>query len=111
HGHGCPDEQAAAAMTTTTPAPPPTAAPAPRPSAGRRIRSWFGNPWGRPRFLVLITWSYMIWAIVPVLIAVQYSFNDSRSRTIWAGFSTRWYISDPDSVVNSTILTAALRQS
>ena len=36
-----------------------------------------------------------LWSIVPVLIAVQYSFNDSRSRTIWAGFSTRWYTSDP----------------
>jgi len=98
-------------MTTTTPAPPPTATPAPRPSAGRRIRSWLANPWGRPRFLVLITWSYMIWAIVPVLIAVQYSFNDSRSRTIWAGFSTRWYISDPSSVINDPTLSSALQQS
>ncbi|MGH3074247.1 MAG: ABC transporter permease, partial [Gaiellales bacterium] len=48
---------------------------------------------------------------VPVLIAVQYSFNDSRSRTIWAGFSTRWYTSDPDSVINSPGLTHALQQS
>ena len=29
--------------------------------------------------------------LVPVLIAVQFSFNASRSRTVWAGFSTRWY--------------------
>ena len=55
------------------------------------MRGWVANPWGRPRFLVLITWAYMLWALVPVLIAVQYSFNNSRSRTIWAGFSTRWY--------------------
>jgi spermidine/putrescine transport system permease protein len=48
---------------------------------------------------------------VPVLIAVQYSFNNSRSRTIWAGFSTRWYTSDPDSVLNSPGLTHALQQS
>jgi len=85
-------------------------------SAGRpgplgRIRNWFSNPWGRPRFLVLITWAYMLWALVPVLIAVQFSFNDSRSRTIWAGFSTRWYTSDPDSVINSPGLTHALQQS
>jgi spermidine/putrescine transport system permease protein len=53
----------------------------------------------------------MIWAIVPVLIAVQYSFNDSRSRTIWAGFSTRWYISDPSSVINDPTLSSALQQS
>ena len=83
----------------------------PRPGARARMRSWVTNPWGRPRFLVLITWAYMLWAIVPVLIAVQYSFNDSRSRTIWAGFSTRWYTSDPDSVINSPGLTHALQQS
>ena len=82
-----------------------------RPGALARMRGWIMNPWGRPRFLVLITWGYMLWAIVPVLIAVQYSFNDSRSRTIWAGFSTRWYTSDPDSVMNSPGLTHALQQS
>lgn len=87
------------------------AAVAGRPGTLARMRSWVTNPWGRPRFLVLITWAYMLWAIVPVLIAVQYSFNDSRSRTIWAGFSTRWYTSDPDSVINSPGLTHALQQS
>jgi len=92
------------ATTATTPAPQ-------RPSAGRRARGWIMNPWGRPRFLPVITWLYMIWAIVPVLIAVQYSFNDSRSRTIWAGFSTRWYISDPSSVLNDPGLSSALQQS
>ena len=56
-----------------------------RPSTLRRARGWLSNPWGRPRFLVVFTWAYMLWAIVPVLIAVQYSFNDSRSRTIWSG--------------------------
>ena len=73
------------------------------------MRGWLANPWGRPRFLVLITWAYMVWAIVPVLIAVQFSFNDSRSRTIWAGFSTRWYTSDPDSVINDPDLRHALQ--
>jgi spermidine/putrescine transport system permease protein len=53
----------------------------------------------------------MLWSIVPVLIAVQYSFNDSRSRTVWAGFSTRWYTSDPFSVVNDPTLSSALSQS
>ena len=82
-----------------------------RPGVLARMRSWVSNPWGRPRFLVLITWAYMLWALVPVLIAVQYSFNNSRSRTIWAGFSTRWYTYDPDSVINSPGLTHALQQS
>jgi spermidine/putrescine transport system permease protein len=87
------------------------AATSPRPGMARRVRGWIGNPWGRPRFLIVFTWAYMLWAIIPVLIAVQYSFNDSRSRTIWAGFSTRWYLSDPDSVINQPGLTHALVQS
>ena len=87
------------------------AAPPKRRSPLGRVRGWLGNPWGRPRFLVLVTWMYMLWSIVPVLIAVQYSFNNSRSRTIWAGFSTRWYISDPFSVINDPTLSSALSQS
>ncbi len=30
---------------------------------------------------------------VPILILVIYSFNASRLVTVWAGFSTRWYVS------------------
>lgn len=96
-------------MTTTT-ARPPAVAPKHR-SLFTRARNWLANPWGRPRFLIVFTWTYMLWSIVPVLIAVQYSFNNSRSRTIWAGFSTRWYISDPNSVINSPGLSHALVQS
>jgi spermidine/putrescine transport system permease protein len=77
-----------------------------------RLRGWFRNPWGRPRFLVLFTWLYVIWSIVPVLIAVQFSFNATRSRTEWAGFSTRWYWSDPvDSVWHDPTLRHAAIQS
>ena len=87
------------------------AAPAPTASLWRRTKGWAANPWGRPRFLVLITWGYMLWSIVPVLIAIQFSFNDSRSRTIWSGFSLRWYTWDPDSVMNDTGLRQGLAQS
>jgi spermidine/putrescine transport system permease protein len=77
-----------------------------------RVWGWVRNPWGRPRFLVLITWSYVVWSIVPVLIAVQFSFNATRSRTVWSGFSTRWYWSDPvDSVWHDPTLRHALEQS
>jgi spermidine/putrescine transport system permease protein len=66
----------------------------------------------RPRFLVLITWGYMVWAIVPVIIAIQFSFNETRSRTIWSGFSLRWYTWDPsDSIMNDPSLRQALAQS
>jgi spermidine/putrescine transport system permease protein len=78
----------------------------------RRFRGWLRNPWGRPRFLVLVTWLYIVWSIVPVLIAVQFSFNETRSRTVWAGFSTRWYWGDPvDSVWHDETLRHALVQS
>ena len=54
----------------------------------------------------------MLWALVPVLIAVQFSFNESRSRTVWAGFSTRWYWGDPvDSVWHDPTLRQAAIQS
>jgi spermidine/putrescine transport system permease protein len=81
-------------------------------SAWARLGGWFRNPWGRPRFLVVFTWAYVFWALVPVIIAVQFSFNATRSRTVWAGFSTRWYWGDPvDSVWNDPTLRDAATQS
>ena len=81
-------------------------------SAWARLRGWFRNPWGRPRFLVAFTWAYVLWALVPVIIAVQFSFNATRSRTVWAGFSTRWYWGDPvDSVWHDPTLRDAAVQS
>jgi spermidine/putrescine transport system permease protein len=81
-------------------------------SAWARLRGWFRNPWGRPRFLVAFTWAYVLWAIVPVIIAVQFSFNETRSRTVWAGFSTRWYWGDPvDSIWRDPTLRDAAVQS
>jgi spermidine/putrescine transport system permease protein len=56
-----------------------------------RIRTFFANPWGRPRFLSIWTWLYIIWSIAPVVIAVQFSFNAGRSRSTFQGFSTQWY--------------------
>ena len=81
-------------------------------SAWSRASGWVRNPWGRPRFLVLVTWAYIVWSIVPVLIAVQFSFNATRSRTVWQGFSTRWYWGDPvDSVWHDPTLRQAAVQS
>jgi spermidine/putrescine transport system permease protein len=81
-------------------------------SAWHRVRGWLRNPWGKPRFLVLVTWGYVVWSLVPVLIAVQFSFNETRSRTVWAGFSDRWYWGDPvDSVWHDPTLRNALYQS
>jgi spermidine/putrescine transport system permease protein len=45
--------------------------------------------------MVLGTWVYIVWALVPVLIAILFSFNNGRSRSVWQGFSIRWWWGDP----------------
>ncbi len=83
--------------------------PAIRPS---RVPDWLANPWGRPRFLALTTWLYIVWALVPVLFAIAFSFNDGRSRSVWQGFSTRWWWGDQTfSVFHDPTYTNALEQS
>lgn len=78
----------------------------------KRVRDWFANPWGQPRALGAITWLYMVWSIVPVLIAILFSFNNGRSRSVWQGFSTRWWWGDPNnSVLHDPTLRGALEQS
>jgi spermidine/putrescine transport system permease protein len=81
-------------------------------SLAGRFREWWSNPWGKPRFLRAFTWLYILWSIVPVLIAVQFSFNAGRSRSAWQGFSLQWYLTDPDlSVLHDPTLRAAAIQS
>ena len=78
----------------------------------RRARDWFANPWGQPRLLGAITWLYMVWSIAPVVIAILFSFNNGRSRSVWQGFSTRWWWGDPNnSVLHDPTLRGALEQS
>ena len=78
----------------------------------RRFRDWFSNAWGRPRFLFLFTLLYLAWSILPILIAVRFSFNDGRSRSSTQGWSNRWYWGDPDlSVWHDPDLKNALFQS
>jgi len=76
------------------------------------LRRLLANPWRRRRFLAAFTWGYVVWAIVPVIIAMAFSFNAGRSRSTWQGFSLRWYITDPDlSVLHNPLLRTALLQS
>jgi spermidine/putrescine transport system permease protein len=63
----------------------------------RKLVAWWEDPWRRPVFLATITWLYIVWSIVPVLIAIQFSFNSGRSRSTWQGFSFRWWWGDPNS--------------
>jgi spermidine/putrescine transport system permease protein len=41
------------------------------------------------------TVGYLVWSLLPVVVAVLFSFNAGRSRVSWQGFSTRWYYGDP----------------
>jgi spermidine/putrescine transport system permease protein len=53
----------------------------------------------RIKALPILIWGYIAWSLVPVLIAVAYSFNDGKSRTVWQGFSFRWWFGDKYSSV------------
>ena len=77
-----------------------------------RFRAWMRNPWGKPRFLVAITWAYIAWALLPVLVAMLFSFNQGRSRSVWQGFSIRWWWGDPNqSILHDPQYTSALVHS
>ncbi|WP_084714174.1 ABC transporter permease [Streptacidiphilus rugosus] len=66
----------------------------------------------RPYVLAGITWAYVLWSILPVVVAVQFSFNAGRSRSVWQGFSLRWYVGDPvASVLHDASLRLALTNS
>jgi spermidine/putrescine transport system permease protein len=72
------------------------------------------NPWARSRMLALTTAAYVVWSLIPVAIAIAFSFNDGRSRSAWQGFSTRWYVGTPEaaaSVLYDPSLRSALTQS
>jgi spermidine/putrescine transport system permease protein len=72
---------------------------------------WIRNPWARPRFLWLVGIAYVLWTLVPIGIAVLFSFNATRSLTSWQGFSSRWYVGDVSSVLHDPQLRGALLQS
>ena len=73
------------------------------PVSGRtRLWGWLKNPWGRPRFLVLVTWAYIVWSIVPVLIAVQFSFNDDAVPHRLAGLLDPLVLGTTQSIPSGT---------
>jgi len=70
------------------------------------------NPWRKPWGLRLVTIGYLAWSVLPVVIAVIFSFNSGRSRSTWQGFSLRWWTQDPfNSLFNDPSLRAAMFQS
>ena len=82
------------------------------PSRPRGIKGYLRNPWRRPRFLQLTTILYLLWSLLPVVLAVIFSFNDGRSRVVWQGFSLRWWSYDPtDSILHDAAIKTAMVQT
>ncbi len=97
----------AADATTQTPA----RAGAPSQPGAARLRPW-RNPWRKPWLLESFTWIYLIWSLVPIALAVLFSFNNGKSQAVWQGFSWRWYFTDPvNSVWHNPALHAAVFQT
>jgi spermidine/putrescine transport system permease protein len=61
--------------------------------------------------LATFTWLYILWSLLPIVIAVQFSFNDGRSRSTWQGFSLQWYCCAEGSVGEDPSLLLALKNS
>jgi spermidine/putrescine transport system permease protein len=81
-------------------------------STGSTRRVTGRNPWRRPVFLEGFTWLYVLWSLVPIALAVLFSFNNGKSQSVWQGFSMRWYTSDPqNSVLHDPTLHAAIAQT
>jgi spermidine/putrescine transport system permease protein len=55
--------------------------------------------------------AYLAWTLLPVVIAVLFSFNAGRSLTTWQGLSTQWYSGNVSSVFDDPELRHALKQS
>jgi spermidine/putrescine transport system permease protein len=65
-----------------------------------------------PPFLPLFTLVYVAWSILPILVAIRFTFTEGRSRSTAQGWSTTWYWGDPDlSVWHDPTLRDALFQS
>jgi spermidine/putrescine transport system permease protein len=60
--------------------------------------------------LVTIVGAYLVWSLLPVLIAFLFSFNSGYSRSIWQGFSLRWW-TGPASVFHQSMYYDAIRHS
>jgi spermidine/putrescine transport system permease protein len=101
----------APSVPAPTPVPAETETAARPGTRGRRRNRW-RNPWGHAWFLEGFTWLYLVWSLVPIAIAVLFSFNKGKSQSAWQGFSWRWYFKDPvNSVLHNPQLHAAVLQT
>ena len=60
---------------------------------------------GRRSFLVTTLMAFgFAFLYIPILSMIVFSFNESRLVTVWAGFSTKWYV---ELFQNEQIISAA----
>jgi spermidine/putrescine transport system permease protein len=77
-----------------------------------RTRSAVANPWGRARFLWVLAIGYVVWTMIPIVTAILFSFNETRSISNFTGASLRWWVWDPDdSLVHDPAIRHAIVQT
>lgn len=62
-------------------------------------------------YLAALTVVYIIASLLPVVIAVLFSLNAGHSRSVWQGFSLRWWTGPGDSILHNSVYRAALLHS
>jgi spermidine/putrescine transport system permease protein len=77
----------------------------------RSISDWYADPFRRPRTLAAITWAYIAWSLLPILITIRISFNEGRSRSSFQGWSAKWWTGPGDSLLHNPDLSNAMRNS
>jgi len=104
----------APSIPAATPAPEPAVSTAPAAKgAARPMGRWNPrNPWRHSWFLEGFTWLYLVWSLVPIGIAVLFSFNKGRSQAAYQGLTWHWYFWDKtNSVWHNAQLHAAVIQT
>src|SRR5690242_14454729 len=82
------------------------AVPLAPPRSSRTPLGWWRNPWRRPYIIATVTWMYLAWSLLPVLIAIGISFSAGRSNAVWQGFSTQWWCGHPASDPSGALLVS-----
>ena len=67
---------------------------------------------GDRTILATVTWGYIVWSLLPLVIAIAVSFNAGRSSSSVHLFSLQWWWTDPsDSLLHDPELHSAVIQS
>jgi spermidine/putrescine transport system permease protein len=83
------------------------------PQAVSIVPTWRRNPWRKPRVLQTVTVLYLMWSILPVIVAILISFNAGRSNSTLQTLGLRWWFDDPDgqALFQDPVLRRAILQT